>query len=169
MPDYRRAYVPGGTYFFTAVTHQRRPILCTATARQCLHDAIDQVRAKLPFTLVAIVLLPEHLHTVWTLPPKDAAYPLRWKRIKELFTRNYLDLGGSEATVDRSRRKHGERGVWQRRYWEHLVRDEGDLRQVSTMSTGIRKSTATYRASALCANMSETAASWFITVEGGRR
>jgi putative transposase len=127
MPDYRRWYVPGGTCFFTAVTYGRRPVLCNAMARKCLHEAIETVRRDRPFELVAISLLPEHVHTIWTLPQGDAGYPMRWKRIKEEFTVAYLAHGGAEGPRTDSRLRHGERGVWQRRYWEHMVRDEEDL------------------------------------------
>ena len=127
MSDYRRWYVPGGTFFFTAVTYGRRPILCNAMARKLLREAIETVRQQRPIALLAIVLLPDHFHTIWTLPPGDVAYPLRWKRIKEEFTLAYLAHGGSEGPLTRSRIRQGERGVWQRRYWEHTVRDEEDL------------------------------------------
>lgn len=127
MSDYRRWYVTGGTYFFTAVTLGRRPILCGDMARRCLHAAIETVRKKRPLELVAIILLPDHIHTVWTLPPGDADYPTRWKRLKEEFTLAYLAGGGAEAPPTLSRLRQGERGVWQRRYWEHMVRDEEDL------------------------------------------
>jgi putative transposase len=129
MPDYRRWYVPGGAYFFTAVTHVRRPILCGDLARHSLHEAIKTVRDKWPIELVAIVLLPDHLHTVWTLPYGDAGYPTRWRRIKEEFTRAYLADGGKETPPTPSRLRQGERGVWQRRYWEHTVRDEDDMKR----------------------------------------
>jgi putative transposase len=129
MSDYRRWYEPGGTYFFAAVTHRRRPILCGDPARACLREALEIVRARYPLQIVAVVLQPEHLHTVWTLPRGDADYSIRSKRIKEEFTRLYLSRGGSEAEQSNSRRKQGERGVWQRRFWEHLVRDEADLKR----------------------------------------
>jgi len=129
MPDYRRWYVPGGTYFFTAVTANRRPILCDTLARKCLHNAIETIRNRHPIELAAIVLLPDHVHTIWTLPQGDAAYPLRWKRIKEEFTLSYLVSGGTEVPPSPSRLRQGERGVWQRRYWEHAVRDEEDLKR----------------------------------------
>jgi putative transposase len=129
MPDYRRWYVPGGTYFFTAVTYNRRPILCSALARNGLHKAIDTIRQRHPIELVAVVLLPDHIHTIWTLPQGDAAYPVRWKRIKEEFTLSYLVGGGTEVPPSPSRVRQGERGVWQRRYWEHVVRDEEDLKR----------------------------------------
>jgi putative transposase len=129
MPDYRRWYVAGGTFFFTLATHCRRPMLNSALARRCLREAIETIRTKWPFELVAFVLLPEHLHTIWTLPPGDALYPIRWKRIKEEFTRSYLEAGGREIRPSMSRLRHDERGVWQRRYWEHTVRDEDDLKR----------------------------------------
>jgi putative transposase len=129
MPDYRRCYEPGGTFFFTLVTHHRRPILDTDLTRSCLREAINEVRTKWPFTMVAIVLLPDHLHSVWTLPSGDARYPIRWKRIKEQFTRRYLRAGGEEIPPGISRQRHCERGVWERRYWEHTVRDEDDLKR----------------------------------------
>jgi putative transposase len=129
IPEYRRWYVPGGTYFFTLVTHRRRPILCSESARRCLRRAIDTVRSDWPVALVAVVLLPDHLHTVWTLPPGDDRYPIRWKRIKEQFTRGYLESGSEEVPLSLSRLRHRERGIWQRRYWEHTARDEEDLKR----------------------------------------
>jgi putative transposase len=129
MSYYRRNYVPGGTYFFTVVTCNRRRFLTTDLARECLRNAIETIKQDRPFQIVAWVLLPDHLHTVWTLPPGDADYPTRWRRIKEEFTRDYLARGGTEAGRNRSRRKRGERGVWQRRYWEHTIDSEGELEQ----------------------------------------
>ena len=129
MPDYRRLFVPGGTYFFTVVTQDRRPILNTATGRDCLRNAIQTVKRKQPFDMLAIVLLAEHVHTVWALPPGDDRYPLRWAQIKEAFTRTFLTSGGGEAPVTASRTSHRERGVWQHRYWEHTCRDEDDLKR----------------------------------------
>lgn len=128
MSRYRRNFVPGGTYFFTVVTNRRRPFLTSPTARHSLRAALRHVRSHHPFTIDAIVLLPDHLHTVWTLPPQDVAYPLRWKQIKERFTSAYLANGGEEASVSASRHAKGERGVWQRRYYEHTVRDDADLK-----------------------------------------
>jgi putative transposase len=79
--------------------------------------------------LFAIVVLPDHLHTVWTLPAGDSDYSLRWAQIKEGFTRRFLKSGGAEATRSVSREAHRERGVWQRRFWEHTCRDEDDLKR----------------------------------------
>ncbi|MFO0851107.1 MAG: transposase [Gemmataceae bacterium] len=129
MPRYRRAFVPGGTYFFTAVTHQRRPILLGDSGRRCLRAALAAVRQRFPFGCEAIVLLPDHLHTIWTLPPGDDRYDLRWQRFKRLFTDAYLSAGGVEGDRTASRVRRQERGVWQRRFWEHTVRDEDDFKR----------------------------------------
>ena len=127
VPNYRRWFVPGGTYFFTCVTQQRAPFLSEEPARQALHAAIDVVKSRFPFEIVAIVLLPDHWHTVWSLPPGDIDYPTRWRRIKEEFTQQWLRQGGIELAQSDSRKRHRQRGVWQKRYWEHSVRDEADL------------------------------------------
>ena len=129
MSWYRRNYVPGGTYFFTVVTHQRRPVLTTDLARRILREVLTAERAERPFEIVAVVLLPDHLHTIWTLPEGDADYPARWASLKEAFTRRYLAAGGSEGPVSAARAARRERGVWQRRFWEHTVRDEDDLKR----------------------------------------
>jgi putative transposase len=127
MPKYLRNYLPGGTYFFTVVTQDRRAILTTASSRKHLRTAIQCELQRAPFTQVAIALLPEHLHTVWSLSEGDADYSIRWKRIKQRFTRSFLADGGEEAETTANRKKHQERGVWQPRFWEHTVRDEDDL------------------------------------------
>lgn len=129
MTDYRRNFAPGRTYFFTVVTHQRRPILTSGSARQSLRIAMQDVRTRRPFDVVAIVLLPDHLHAIWTLPSGDADYSMRWRQIKTLFTRQWLCKGGVEASQSRSRQAKGERGVWQRRFFEHTCRGENDLKR----------------------------------------
>ena len=129
MPNFRRNFVPGGTYFFTCVTHERQPILTTDLGRRCLREAILKVKADHPFDIVAIVLLPDHWHTIWTLPHTDDRYPLRWMRIKEEFTERWLALGGHELPQSASRQRQRQRGIWQKRYWEHTVRDEDDLKR----------------------------------------
>ncbi len=128
MPEYRRNFVQGGMYFFTVVTADRRPILTTELGRQCLREAISAVKSKFPFSLFAIVLLPDHWHTIWLLPEGDANFPTRMRRIKTEFTNRYLELGGREAAISFSRSQKQERGVWQRRYWEHTIHDEDDLK-----------------------------------------
>jgi putative transposase len=127
MSEYRRWRVEGGTYFFTLTTHNRVPFLTTKLARRCLHRAFHIVRHKWPFRVIAVVLLPDHLHAVWELPRGDADYSLRWKRLKEEFTRRYLALGGKEPDRNLSRIMQGERAIWQRRFWEHVVDDEEAL------------------------------------------
>jgi len=129
MANYRRAHVPGGTFFFTVVTHQRREILTNPGARSCLRTALREVAARRPFQIDAIVLLPDHLHTVWTLPPDDMDFPTRWRQIKAIFTRAYISEDNAEAAVSAGRARQGDRGIWQRRYYEHTVRDEADLKR----------------------------------------
>jgi putative transposase len=129
MPDYRRNFIPGGTYFFTVVTHERRPILTTDLGRATLRRAMTEGNKKRPFELIASVLLPDHLHVVWTLPPGDSNYSIRWARIKSNFSRYYLEGGGSEGLSTSSRERHLERAIWQRRFWEHTCRDEDDLKR----------------------------------------
>jgi putative transposase len=130
MPEYRRARITGCTYFFTLVTHRRRPILTTPIGLDALGRAWRRVSSIRPFETVAVCLLPDHLHAVWTLPDGDADYSARWAAIKVLFTRRYGDLRGSDTT-DRSlsRAARGERNLWQRRFWEHTIRDGDDLRK----------------------------------------
>jgi REP-associated tyrosine transposase len=127
MSQYRRWYVPGGMYFFTVVTHKRRPILTTSLGRELLRQALTAAQVKRPFEVFAIVLLPDHLHCIWTLPVGDSDYSIRWANIKESFTRNFLDHGGQEAPISRSKVRHRERGVWQRRFWEHVIQNEDEL------------------------------------------
>ena len=127
MSEYRRYFVPGGTYFFTVVSDGRRPFLCDPLARPILGEAFRTIKQKLPFEMPAIVLLPDHLHAMWSLPPGDDEYPVRWRRIKEEFTQNYLANGGIEGPISESRKARGERGIWQPRYWEHVIRDETDF------------------------------------------
>ncbi len=127
MSDYRRWFVQGGTYFFTVVTCHRYPLFCDPSARRLLGEAIRQAQIDRPFELFAIVLLWDHLHCIWNLPPGDTDYPSRWKAIKDRFTTDWLDLGGHEEQVTDSQKSRGHRGIWQRRYHEHVVRDEDDL------------------------------------------
>jgi putative transposase len=127
MPHYLRAVEPGGTFFFTVVTHERRPFLTHALARTCLRLSIEEVRASMPFEQLAFVLLPDHLHSIWRLPEGDADFSTRWARIKKDFSKMWRALGGKEGCQSPSKSKHRERAVWQRRFWEHLIRDERDL------------------------------------------
>ncbi|MBI5611602.1 MAG: transposase [Gammaproteobacteria bacterium] len=121
MTNYRRATVPGGTYFFTVNLADRK--LTTLVDRiDLLKHAIRQEVVAHPFRVDAFVVLPEHLHTIWILPAGEADFSSRWRRIKAEFS---SALPGDEWR-SASRRAKGERGVWQRRFWEHLIRDERD-------------------------------------------
>ncbi len=129
MPNYIRAKFEGGYYFFTVVTHRRRKLFLTSSSRDCLHEAIDLTRANHPFETVAFCLLPEHLHCVWKLPDGDADFSIRWASIKGSFSRAHLRLEGPKGTASPSRQRRGEAGLWQRRFWEHQIRDERDLQK----------------------------------------
>jgi len=127
MPNYRRSWVKGGTFFFTVVTYHRQPILTSDTARRLLRSAWKEVQQRFPFTIDAVCLLPEHIHCIWVLPEEDADYSVRWKEIKRLFTQRYLEQIGIGEARSASRLRRGEAAIWQRRFWEHTIRDEADL------------------------------------------
>jgi putative transposase len=127
MSEYRRWFVPGGTFFFTVVTERRTPIFADEHARRLLGRVLRSCRQRYPFEIMALVLLPEHLHAIWSLPGHDTNYSLRWGWIKREFTRGWLALGGRERERGGARVRERRRGVWQRRFWEHTVRDEDDL------------------------------------------
>lgn len=117
MADYQRLFVPGGTYFFTVVTADRKPWLTMDTGRSALGQALREVRRDQPFETIALVLLPDHLHAIWTLPEADADFSRRWRRIKQ------------RASI-RMRTASGRTGpFWQSRFWEHWIRDDEDLRR----------------------------------------
>jgi putative transposase len=121
MPNYRRAFVPGGCWFFTVNLLERRRTLLVDRI-DALRDATERTRARHPFVIDAIVVLPDHIHAVWTLPPGDADFSLRWRLIKSQFSRA---LPKNER-LSQTRMARNERGIWQRRFWEHLIRDEAD-------------------------------------------
>ncbi len=127
MPEYRRAFVAGATFFFTVVANFRKPILRSPPAVEALRFAFANVRRNHPFDIDAAVILPDHLHCIWTMPPDDDDFAMRWRLIKGQFTRRHLQRGGSETALSQSRQRHNERGVWQRRFWGHLIRDDEDL------------------------------------------
>jgi putative transposase len=122
MTSYRRNFLPGGSYFFTVNLADRRSRLLTEQV-QLLRAAFRYTKHRHPFTIDAIVVLPDHLHAIWTLPDGDADFALRWRLIKTVFSR---DLSGGER-VSTSRVSKGERGIWQRRYWEHTLRNDDDF------------------------------------------
>jgi putative transposase len=121
---YRRITAPGGTYFFTLVTFQRSPIFDEEHAINLLVEAFRSVLHKHPFTIEAAVVLPDHLHMIWRLPENDSDYPTRLRLIKSHFTRHWEEC--QEIPTTASRQLKGEQAVWQRRYWEHLIRDDRD-------------------------------------------
>ncbi len=127
MPEYRRLRIEGGTYFFTLVTYNRHPWLCSEIARSTLRKAIEWVRLKYPFEIDALVLLPEHLHCIWTLPDGDDNYSIRWKWIKTFVTKRCQDKLCLKYPMSESGKKRQEGNLWQRRFWEHLIRDEEDF------------------------------------------
>ena len=122
MPRYIRAHIPGGTFFFTVALLDRRQRLLTEHI-DAMRVAFASVRAQRPFTIDAVVVLPDHLHCMWTLPAGDADFSTRWQAIKSAFARS---LPKGECLSPR-RVVKGERGIWQRRFWEHFIRDEEDF------------------------------------------
>jgi len=127
VPNYKRALIPGGTYFFTVVTHARAEFLCDGPARRLLRIAIRDCQAQRPFTVQAFVLLPDHLHCIWSMPDGDADYSTRWGVIKKAFTEAWLEAGGGELGISVARKGDRRRGVWQPRFWEHWIRDRKDF------------------------------------------
>jgi putative transposase len=117
---YRRVRVPGGTYFFTAVAHDRDDDLLIREI-ELLRRSFATVRRAHPFTIRAAVVLPDHLHMIWQMPSGETDFSTRWGLIKSCFSRAVADRGSG------TRRGKRERQVWQRRFWEHLIRDDHDL------------------------------------------
>lgn len=124
MANFRRLFLPGATWFFTVATWQRRPLLTDPRVLSALGSALREVRQTLPFSMPAHVVLPDHLHVVWTLPEGDTDYPRRWSMIKRITSQLAAipPVARSRSMVARR-----EAGLWQRRYWEHLIRDDDDL------------------------------------------
>lgn len=116
MPNYRRDY-SGSVWFFTVVTHLRKPFLTQEPERQALRRAVRECRSRYPFSINGWVLLPDHLHCIWTLPENDPIYSRRWGVIKRLFTQQMQNSGG-----------HGP-PYWQQRFWAHRIDDEADYEQ----------------------------------------
>jgi putative transposase len=122
MTYYRRNFIAGGCFFFTVNLVERRLRLLTKHI-EALRAALRQTQQHHPFTIDAMVVLPDHLHAIWTLPEDDADFATRWRLIKSAFSRGFAN---GERISD-SRAAKGERGIWQRRYWEHTIRDESDF------------------------------------------
>jgi putative transposase len=121
MVRYRRNFVPGGTFFFTLTLDDRRSSVLVEHVA-LLRVAFRRTRSEFPFSIDAIVILPDHLHTILTLPPSDPDFSNRLRRIKGRFTRGVVAAG-----VAVSRDHRGEYSLWQKRFWEHTIRDDRDF------------------------------------------
>jgi len=121
VPDYRRNRVEGGTYFFTVNLRDRRSDLLVVEIG-VLRDAVRATRALHPFHIDAWVVLPDHMHCLWTLPARDFDFPIRWRTIKARFSRSVPRPESRRISLVRKR----EAGIWQRRYWERTIRDDTD-------------------------------------------
>jgi len=121
MTDYRRYRLKGGAYFFTVNLAERKRNLLTEHI-DALRGAFREIKQTHPFQIDAIVVLPDHLHTLWTLPKGDDDFSLRWRQIKSAFSRE-IEKG---ERISKSRMQKQERGIWQRRFWEHAIRNEQD-------------------------------------------
>ena len=122
MPNYRSTYIQGGCWFFTVnLQNSRSNLLLDEIVKFRL--AYAQTQNHHPFQTNAIVILPNHIHAIWTLPRHDTDYSMRWRRVKSLFSKS---LPKDEVRTN-VQLKRGERGIWQRRFWEHAIRDENDF------------------------------------------
>jgi putative transposase len=122
MPDYRRNRITGGCYFFTVNLLERHHNKLLVQQIDLLRDVVRRVRDRHPFYISGWVVLPDHMHCIWTLPQGDDDYPRRIRLVKSLFSKK-LPKTEKRSSV---RQRKGERGIWQRRYWEHTIRDERD-------------------------------------------
>jgi putative transposase len=125
MTEYRRAYIPGGSWFFTVNLAERRGNRLLTDKIDALRSAFEYTKQRRPFRLDAVVILPDHLHCIWSLPGGDQDFSVRWNLLKGHFSRS-IERG---ERISQSREKRRERGIWQRRFWEHLLRDQIDFNQ----------------------------------------
>jgi REP-associated tyrosine transposase len=121
MPSYRRAHIEGGVFFFTVVLADRSSHLLVQEIDR-LRRAYRTVRERRPFETIAVCILPDHLHALWALPDHDRDFATRWSSIKAEFSRGIAAQPRSQSKIAKR-----EKGVWQRRYWEHAIRDDADL------------------------------------------
>jgi putative transposase len=122
MPEYRRNKVPGGTFFFTVNLLDRRSDLLVRHI-EVLREAVRRAHLRTPFRIDAWVVLPDHMHCIWTLPEGDTDFPGRWRAIKTAFSKSLAKVEPRSPVMSR----RGERGIWQRRYWEHTISDDRDF------------------------------------------
>ncbi|WP_305908080.1 transposase [Methylomarinum sp. Ch1-1] len=125
MSEYHRLYIPGASWFFTVVVADRKKRSLLLDNIATLRQAFRYVKQRHPFNIDAVVVLPDHLHCMWTLPEGDSDFSTRWNLLKGHFSRS---LEEGERVIN-SRSKRGERGIWQRRFWEHMIRDQVDFNQ----------------------------------------
>ena len=123
MVLYRRNFIPGGTYFFTVTLIDRSATYLTDHF-DLLREAFNSIKNKSPYKTHAFVILPDHIHCIWELPENDADYPSRWSAIKTYFSRGLIKNG-----IEVQRNRRGEYLLWQRRFWEHTIRDELDFQR----------------------------------------
>jgi len=128
MPQYRRAKAEGAAYFFTVVTHRRQPVLCLPQTLGTMRAVFRDVAQRRPFRADAWVVLPDHLHCVWTMPPGDSDYSVRWSMFKKEMTKRLGPSLAANVAPSSSRQRRREGTLWQRRFWEHQIRDERDYR-----------------------------------------
>jgi putative transposase len=141
MPHYRRANIKGGVFFFTVVLADRSSNLLIADIDR-LRRVYRAVQARRPFETIAVCILPDHLHALWVLPENDPDFAVRWSLIKSGFSRGWEARPRSESKVSKR-----EKGIWQRRYWEHVIRDNADLDRHVDYIHLTPSSTGTYRVS----------------------
>ena len=127
MSHYRRIDCKGATWFFTVVTYQRRTFLCDERVRKALRAAVRKVQSRYPFKIDAWVLLPDHFHCIWTLPYLDSNFSLRIRLLKRYLTQVCSCFLHQDKLSTPSRRRRKESTIWQRRYWEHHIRNEKDF------------------------------------------
>ena len=123
MTEYRRFYIPKALWFFTVNLAERKNNRLLIEQIDVLSQAFRYVKIRKPFYMNAVVIMPDHLHCIWTLPPDDGDYSMRWNLLKGYFSRK-ISTG---ERVSKSRQKRRERGIWQRRFWAHLIEDQDDL------------------------------------------
>jgi len=125
MRTYIRARSKGGLYFFTINLAERHQNNLLITHIDLLRAAFKKTKQNHPFDIEACVILPEHLHCIWRLPEGDDDFPTRWRLIKSHFSSNIE----RDERISNSRKRKQERGIWQRRYWEHVIRDDTDYQR----------------------------------------
>lgn len=129
MPRYIRPKTENAVLFFTVVAYQRRKIFCQPDFLAALRRSIQQVRKQHPFSILAWVQLPDHLHCIWEMPNDDGDYGKRWGQIKLLTTRACPQYHLSPNIMPHSKHKRHEKGIWQRRFYEHHIRDDSDMQR----------------------------------------